>query len=137
MRDLTPSERLFAAQAAERHRIPKATATHPAVIVPGDEFMTEKLREPDYVPYCGPCMPMQRVRRTAYGFQCPICGTKMNYNLTHYDGNKGVIYTNGTTVAAEYRSLSITEWNAQVEARKAARRARKDGKAKGVTDARR
>jgi predicted RNA-binding Zn-ribbon protein involved in translation (DUF1610 family) len=92
MRDLTPAERMFAEQAAARHRIPKATVTHPAVIVPGDEFMTEKLRDPDYVPYCGPCVPMQRVRRTVFGFECPACGNKANYDLTCYDGNKHVQY---------------------------------------------
>lgn len=84
-------ERL-AAQLAERHRIPKATVTHPAVIVPGDEFMTEKLLDPDYVPYCLVKSECGRTRRTVYGFKCPTCGNQMNYDLTHYDGNKNVQY---------------------------------------------
>jgi hypothetical protein len=89
---LTPIEQLFAAQVAERHRIPRAIVSHPAVVVPGDPFMTEKLRDRDYVPYCGPCVPMQRVRRVADGYQCPTCGNKMNYDLTHFNGNVDVQY---------------------------------------------
>lgn len=85
--------RLLAAQLAERHRVPKATVTHPAVIVPGDEFMTKKLQDPDYVPYCLVKSDCGRVRRTVYGFNCPTCGNQMNYDLTHYDGNKKVEYT--------------------------------------------
>jgi len=92
MRNLTSAELLLAAQCAERHRIPKATVAHPAVIVPDDPFMTEKLRDPDYVPYCSPCVPMQRLRRVADGFQCPTCGNKTNYDLTRFNGNVGVQY---------------------------------------------
>lgn len=83
----------LAAECAARHRIPKSTVTHPAVIVPGDEFMTEKLRDPDYVPYCLVKSECGRVRRTVFGFECPTCGNRMNYDLTHYDGNKNVQYT--------------------------------------------
>ena len=154
MRDLTPAERLFAAQAAERHRIPKSQYTHPAVIVKGDEFMTEKLRDPDYVPYCGPCSPMQRLRRTGYGFECPTCGNKANYDLTRYDGNKHVKYVGEppaiedalsgfppvpgefwkfggrpimTETLAQYRAAHAERkaWNDAVEARKAAKKGSK------------
>lgn len=90
---LTSFERELAAQCAERHRTPKSTVTHPAgVIVPGDDFMTMKLRDPDYVPYCGPCVPMQRVRRVADGFECPTCGNKSNFDLTKFNGNVDVKY---------------------------------------------
>lgn len=89
----TPFEMQLAEECAARHRTPKATVTHPkGVIVPGDEFMTEKLRDPDYVPYCGPCVPMQRVRRVADGFQCPTCGNKSNFDLTRFNGNINVQY---------------------------------------------
>lgn len=84
---------MLAAQLAARHAIPKATVSHPAVIVPGDEFMTEKLADPNYVPYCLVKPECGRVRRRVYGFECPTCGNQMNYDLTHYDGNKTVQYT--------------------------------------------
>jgi hypothetical protein len=116
MRDLTLAERAFAADCAERHRIPKATVTHPPIIVPGDPFMTEKLRDPDYVPYCGPCVPMQRLRRVADGFECPTCGNKMNYDLTHFNGNVNVQYEGAAP------TLSIKQWNDRVDAIKAAKR---------------
>lgn len=103
---------LMAEQAAVRHHIPKSTVTHPTgVIVPGDEFMTEKLKDPDYVPYCSSCMPVQRLRRTEYGFRCPGCGKRANYDLTAYNGNVAVQY--------EGQPLSIAAWNAQVERKKA------------------
>lgn len=118
MRDLTPAEHLLAEQLAARHRIPKATVTHPAVIVPGDEFMTEKLKDPDYVPYCfgDGC---GRTRRTWFGFQCPTCGNKMNYDLTHFNGNINVQYVE------QAPTLTREQWNAQVDARKAAKKAAK------------
>jgi Zn finger protein HypA/HybF involved in hydrogenase expression len=91
MRELSARERLMATELAERHRIPKATVSHPqGVIVPGDEFMTGKLRDPDYVPYCTPCTPMQRLRRVADGFECPSCGNKANWDLTKFNGNVDV-----------------------------------------------
>lgn len=93
MREPTPFERMLAEQCAARHHIPKAEFQHPAgVIVPDDPFMTEKLRDPDYVPYCLPCVPFQRVRRVADGFQCPKCGRKSNYDLTPFNGNANVQY---------------------------------------------
>jgi hypothetical protein len=114
---------LLAAECAARHRIPKSTVTHPAgVIVPNDDFMTEKLRDPDYVPYCGPCMPMQRVRRVADGFECPTCGNKSNYDLTHYNGNVNVQYEGARPV------LTIIQWNDAADARKAARAAHRVAK---------
>lgn len=109
----------LAAECAARHHIPKSTVEHPAgVIVPGDEFMTKKLRDPDYVPYCfgSGC---GRTRRTEFGFQCPTCGNKMNYDLTHYNGNVDVQYAGAAPV------LSIEQWNAGVAARKAARAERR------------
>jgi hypothetical protein len=82
---------LWAAMLAAKHHTPKATVQHPkGVIVPGDEFMTGKLKDPDYVPYCMMHSACGRVRRTEFGFQCPTCGNKMNYDLTHYDGNANV-----------------------------------------------
>lgn len=82
---------MMAAQAAARHRIPKADCLHPkGVIVPNSEFMTEKLQDPDYVPYCGPCVPMQRLRRVSDGFLCPNCGNHSNWDLTKFNGNKDV-----------------------------------------------
>ncbi|KAF1046357.1 MAG: hypothetical protein GAK35_01042 [Herbaspirillum frisingense] len=93
-----PDPRLaaFAEILAARHRIPKATVAHPAgVIVPDDEFMTEKLRDPDYVPYCMMSGPCGRVRRTTFGFECPTCGNKTNFDLTHYNGNVDVQYEGG------------------------------------------
>lgn len=80
--------RLMAAELAARHRIPKSTVTHPkGVIVQGDEFMSGKLRDPDYVPYCTPCTPMQRLRRVEDGFICPACGNKANWDLTKFNEN--------------------------------------------------
>jgi hypothetical protein len=84
---------LLATLLATRHVIPTAAVEHPkGVIVPGDAFMTEKLRDPDYVPYCLVKSECGRVRRVADGFQCPTCGNKMNYDLTHFNGNVDVQY---------------------------------------------
>src|SRR5437764_7633295 len=80
--------RILVAQMIARHHIPKSTVTHPkGVIVQGDEFMTGKLRDPDYVPYCGPCDPMQRLRRVPAGFACPACGNLSNWDLTKFNDN--------------------------------------------------
>lgn len=145
-------ERL-AEQLARKHRIPKAEHTHPPVIIPGDDFMTEKLRDPDYVPYCLVKPDCGRVRRTAYGFWCPTCGNQMNYDLTHYDGNLSVQYASEppplevtasglppaplewidqlrdlpSVQIAERRlkHAEITAWNAKVEAKKLAKKGRK------------
>ncbi len=105
----------LAEELAARHRTPKSLVTHPTgVIVPGDEFMTEKLKDPDYVPYCSKCEPAYRVRRMSYGFRCPNCGNRMNYDLTHYNNNVNVSY--------EGQPLSIGAWNAEVERKKAAKK---------------
>lgn len=83
---------LLIAECAARHHTPKATVSHPAgVIVPGNPFMTEKLRDPDYVPYCmgNGC---GRTRRVVDGFKCPTCGNHMNFDLTHFNGNVDVQY---------------------------------------------
>lgn len=80
-------------ECAARHRTPKATVTHPkGVIVPGDPFMTDKIKDPDYVPYCMRCTLAYRVRRVADGFQCPNCGNKSNFDLTKFNGNINVQY---------------------------------------------
>lgn len=83
---------MMAEQAAERHRTPVATVTHPkGVIVPEDQLLTDNIRnDPNYVPYCGPCTPMQRMRRNETGFHCPTCGVKTNWDLTPYNGNINV-----------------------------------------------
>jgi hypothetical protein len=78
---------------ASRHHISSTRVEHPqGVIVPGDAFMTMKLREPGYAPYCIKRAACGRVQRTEFGFQCPSCGNRMNYDLTHYNGNVDVQY---------------------------------------------
>lgn len=89
---LSPELLMLAAQMAERHRIPEATVTHPAVIVPNNPFMTEKLQDKNYVPYCARCTLCYRLRRTEFGFECPNCHTQANFDLTPYNGNVGVQY---------------------------------------------
>lgn len=107
------------AECAARHHIPRATVTHPAgVIVPNDAFMTDKLRDPDYVPYCMG-IDCGRTRRVVDGFRCPTCGNKMNFDLTHFNGNIDVQYEGAAPV------LTIQQWNDRVDARKAARAAKK------------
>jgi hypothetical protein len=82
---------MLAEQCAARHRTPKATVTHPkGVIVPGSTLLTENIRDPDYVPYCGPCDPMQRMRRNETGFYCPTCLNKTNWDLSKFNGNADV-----------------------------------------------
>lgn len=86
--------RAMVSEVVARHMTPKATVTHPAgVIVPGDEFMTEKLKDPDYVPYCLVRQSCGRTRRVADGFKCPTCGNHTNYDLTHFNGNVDVQYS--------------------------------------------
>jgi hypothetical protein len=80
----------LAAQLAAKHIIPETDIVHPEVVM--DSFMMEKMKEPNYVPYCLVEVTCGRVRRTRYGFWCPSCGNKMNYDMTHYDGNKNVQY---------------------------------------------
>ncbi len=105
----------LAEEAAARHHTPKSTVTHPeGVIVPSCAFMTEKLKDPDYVPYCSPCDPMQRLRRTEYGFRCPGCGKTSNFDLTPFNNNISVQY--------EGKPLSIGAWNAEVDRKKAAKK---------------
>lgn len=124
MKELTPYERLLAAQCAERHRIPVTDIVHPKVFAVShngevDEFMTAKLREPHYVPYCLKRTDCGRVRRTDYGFKCPTCGNQMNYDLSHYDGNVNVRYDGPPPVP------DIKTWNANVEARRRAKAERR------------
>lgn len=106
---------------AARHNIPETNIRHPeGVIVPGDEFMTIKLAgDTNYVPYCMKHAECCRVRRTEYGFECPTCKNKMNYDLTHYDGNINVQYSGNRPV------ISIDQWNHGVEARKLEKTKRK------------
>lgn len=120
MNTLTPHQMMLARQLAERHRIPETSIVHPEVLVHNrdgtvDTFMTAKLREPHYVPYCLNLLECGRLRRTEWGFKCPTCGNKANYDLTKYDGNQNVKYVGAPPV------LSIKEWNAQVVARKHAK----------------
>jgi hypothetical protein len=79
----------LAEQLAARHRIPKTDINHPRL--KDDPMQKQKDDDPNYVPYCfgADC---GRTRRTIYGFKCPTCGNQMNYDLTHYDGNKHVQY---------------------------------------------
>jgi len=110
-----------------RHRIPESPHKHPKVIVYShdgtiDTFMTDKLRNSDnghYVPYCLVGADCGRVRKTEWGFECPTCGNKMNYDLSHYDGNQNVTYEGPAPI------LSIEAWNQQVAARKAVKKAKK------------
>jgi hypothetical protein len=102
----------MALECAARHHSPPSTVKHPAgVIVPDNPFMTEKIQDPDYVPYCGHCSLMQRIRRTEYGFRCPGCGDKSNFDLTKFNGNVAVSYVG--------QPLSIGAWNAEVDRKKA------------------
>lgn len=78
---------------AARHYLSSTPVEHPnGVVVSGNAFMTMKLREPGYAPYCLKRNACGRVRRTAFGFECPSCGNRMNYDLTHYNGNVDVQY---------------------------------------------
>jgi hypothetical protein len=118
MEKLSPELMAMAAQLAERHRIPDSPYVHPKVLVMNrdgtvDTFMTGKLREPHYVPYCMKTSDCMRVRRTEWGFQCPSCGNKMNYDLRHFNGNEGVVYDNDGPPA-----LTLAQWNTQVAMRK-------------------
>jgi hypothetical protein len=81
-----------ATTSAHRHRSSGPVNHPPGVIVQGDAFMTTKLREPGYAPYCLKRTQCGRVQRTDFGFECPSCGNRMNYDLTHYNGNVGVQY---------------------------------------------
>lgn len=121
---LSPELMAMAARLAERHRIPETDIVHPKVFVPDhkggvNEFMTAKLREPHYVPYCLIGRDCARVRRTEWGFQCPYCGNKMNFDLSHYDGNANVKYDGPAPV------LTPKQWNEQVTAKKQARAQRR------------
>jgi hypothetical protein len=82
----------LAAEAAARHRTPVAEFDHPkGVIVPHSELLTDNIRnDRDYVPYCGPCVPMQRMRRSESGFYCPTCLNKTNWDLTPFNNNVDV-----------------------------------------------
>jgi hypothetical protein len=79
----------LAEQLAAKHRIPPTDVNHPRL--KDDPMQPQKDADPNYVPYCFGT-GCGRTRRTRYGFQCPTCGNKMNYDLTHYDGNKNVQY---------------------------------------------
>jgi len=143
-------ERL-AEQLARKHRIPASDIIHLEVVM--DPFMMKKMKdEANYVPYCLVRTECGRVRRRVYGFECPTCGNKMNYDMTHYDGNKNVQYI-GTPAAPDQalagfppmpgewwrlrgcspakvaqrraQHADITAWNAQVDARKTVKKGRK------------
>lgn len=158
--ELSPALQALAARLAKKHMIPKSDIVHPKVLVTNsdgtiDEFMTDKLRNSDdghYVPYCMVGTDCGRVRKTAWGFECPTCGNKMNYDLSHYDGNINVVYdgsppdpiiaTQALAVPGEYwkfgrnpdskkvamhrlKHAERKAWNAKVEQRKAAKAAKK------------
>lgn len=117
---LSPQLMAMAHQLAERHRIPESPHIHPRVFVPDrdggvDEFMTAKLREPHYVPYCLVGIDCARTRRYPWGFECPRCGNRMNWDLTHYNGNINVKYDGPPPV------LGIKEWNEALAAKKQAK----------------
>lgn len=118
---LSPQLMRMAHQLAERHRIPESDIVHPKVFVPGteeggvDTFMTAKLREPHYVPYCLVGQDCARTRRKSWGFECPRCGNRMNWDLTHYNGNINVKYDGPPPV------LGIKEWNEALVAKKQAK----------------
>lgn len=56
------------------------------VVVPDDSFLTEKIQDPTYTPYCLRTIRCGRLHRTVYGFTCPNCKAKLNHNLTPYKG---------------------------------------------------
>lgn len=153
---LTPEMEALAHRLAAKHREPNIVLPHPKVVIKNhdgshDTFMMEKLSDDKYVPYCFG-RDCGRTRRTEYGFCCPTCGNKMNYDLTHYNGNANVEYvgeppdpmkaTAGIPVPGEYwkfgknpegrsvaehrlRHADREEWNKQVEARKQAKKEKK------------
>jgi hypothetical protein len=154
----TPQLEALARRLAEKHRIPETDIVHPTVIFKNndgttDEFMMRKMREePNYVPYCLVGIECGRVRRRVWGFECPTCGNKMNYDFTRYDGNRNVEYvseppdpiiaTQGMPVPGEYwkfgklqsnkevaehrlKYADREEWNKQVELRKQAKKEKK------------
>lgn len=160
MTQLSPELEALARRLAAKHAIPESPHKHPKVIVYNhdgtvDTFMTDKLRNSDdghYVPYCLVGTNCGRVRKTEWGFECPACGNRMNYDLSHYDGNKNVQYdgpppdpavaTAGMKVPGEYWKFSRDPdpakvaqhrlahadreaWNAQVEAKKKAKAQRR------------
>jgi hypothetical protein len=118
----------MAARLAEKHKIPVTDIRHPWVklIQPDgteDTWMQDKLRYSDdgnYVPYCLRGTGCGRLHKTEYGFKCPTCGNKANYDLTRYNGNLNVVYEPG-----HEPKLTIQQWNEQVEARKKARHERR------------
>lgn len=140
----------LATQLAAKHRIPKTDVVHPHL--KDDAMLKQKQDDPNYVPYCFGT-DCGRTRRTRFGFQCPTCGNKMNYDLTHYDGNKNVQYEGEPPAPedalagfppvpgefwkfghcpdlaelAQYRAAHAErkEWNDKVEARKAAKKGSK------------
>jgi len=119
MDNLSPELLAMAARLAEKHREPDEIVPHPKVLIRSgdsiDESMMDKLSDDKYVPYCFGTN-CGRTRRKPWGFQCPTCGNKMNWNLTHYNGNLNVEFVGPPPV------LSIKEWNQQVDARKAAKK---------------
>lgn len=127
--------RLMALRLAEKHREPNEVVPHPKVFVMNgdgtvDTFMTDKLRDDVYVPYCLKKSECGRVRRREWGFQCSCCGNKMNWDLSHYDGNVNVKFDGPPPPKKAQPSKkvpSIKDWNARVEARKHARAIRRLG----------
>jgi hypothetical protein len=146
--DLSPELMLMAHQLAAKHRTPKSDIVHPKVFVPDgkggvDEFMTARLRDFEgedrpYVPYCLVGPSCGRLHRVQFGFECPMCGNKTNWDLTHWNGNKDVKF-DGEPPAVRCpppppppKPLSPREqrakWNAEVEAKRRLKAARKASK---------
>jgi hypothetical protein len=119
----------MAARLAAKHREPNEVVPHPKVVIKMgdgslDQHMMTKLADDKYVPYCFGT-ECGRTRRKPWGFQCPTCGNKMNWDLTHYDGNLNVEYVGTPPIP------SIKDWNAIVDQKKVAKRERKLNQLKG------
>lgn len=128
MRELTLRELLMAQELAARHHIPETDVRHPpGVIVPNDALLTRNIKDPNYVPYCGPCTPCQRLRRVPEGFMCPRCGNKSNWDLTKFDDNKNVKFEAGYEAPKPMPAPVPTKerWNANVLIKKREREHRR------------
>jgi RecJ-like exonuclease len=58
-----------------------------------DAFIAEKLKDPEWAPYCLVCDTMGRMTKTEYGFRCDGvgdmfrrkgCGNKIDRTMKHY-----------------------------------------------------
>lgn len=120
--NLSPELLRMATQLAEKHREPNEVVVHPKVYMRNgdgtvDIFMMDKVSDNKYVPYClsGGC---GRMRRREYGFYCPTCCKKTNWDLTRFNNNKDVEYVNGPPSPKPVVPLTIQEWNKRVTDKK-------------------